>query len=60
MMYPSHELPHSVPPTCAPFMNTTRWKGEDGDRQSMISFRYGVRAVRQRPGSENASCDRTR
>jgi hypothetical protein len=33
---------------------------EDGDRQSMISLRYGVRSVRQRPGSDEALCDRTR
>jgi hypothetical protein len=45
-------VPHSVPPICAPFMSATRCTGEDGDRQSMISRRYGVRAVRQRPGSE--------
>ena len=41
-------------------MNTTRWYGDDGDRQSMISLRYGVRAVRQRPGSEDARCESTR
>ena len=33
-------------------MNTTRSAGEDGERQSMISLRYGVRRVDQRPGSE--------
>ena len=32
-------------------MNATRSTGEVGDRQSMIAFRYGVRLVRQRPGS---------
>jgi hypothetical protein len=41
-------------------MNTTRCTGEDGERQSMISFRYGVLAVRQRPGSEDARCESTR
>src|ERR671918_1704452 len=59
MTYPIHELPHSVPPICAPFIRATRCTGEDGDRQSMISRRYGVRWVRQRPGSEEARCDRT-
>ena len=27
----------------------TRCTGEDGERQSMISLRYGVRSVRQLP-----------
>ena len=37
--------------------------GRDLDRalgQSMISRRYGVRSVRQRPGSDDARCERTR
>ena len=60
MTYPIQQLPHSVPPICAPFISATRCTGEDGDRQSMISLRYGVRAVRQRPGSEDARCESTR
>jgi hypothetical protein len=47
-------LPISVAPSCAAFMNTTRSTGEVGDRQSMMAFRYGVRLVRQRPGSADA------
>ena len=35
-------------------MNTTRSTGEDGERQSMISRRYGVRSVRHGPGSAAA------
>ena len=58
--YPIQQLPLSVAPTCAPFMNTTRWNGEAGERQSMISLRYGVRSVRQRPGSDDARCESTR
>jgi hypothetical protein len=41
-------------------MNTTRSTGEVGDRQSMIAFRYGVRLVRQRPGSAEALLDSIR
>jgi hypothetical protein len=54
------ELPHSVPPICAPFIRATRCTGDAGDRQSMISRRYGVRSVRQRSGSDDARCDSTR
>jgi len=39
MMYPIQLLPHSVPPICAPFMNTVRSMGDMGERQSMISRR---------------------
>ena len=35
-------------------MNTIRSTADIGDRQSMIAFRYGVRLVRQRPGSADA------
>ena len=38
----------------------TRCTGEDGERQSMISRRYGVRSVRQRPCSDDARCESTR
>jgi hypothetical protein len=41
----------SVPPICAAFMNTTSSTSDVVDRQSMISRRYGVRSVRQGPGS---------
>ena len=41
-------------------MNTTRSTGEVGDKQSMIALRYGVRLVRQRPGSAEALLDSTR
>ena len=41
-------------------MNTTRSMGEDGERQSMISRRYGVRSVRHGPGSADALCDNFR
>ena len=30
---------------------------DNGDRQSMISLRYGVRSARQRPGSDDARCE---
>ena len=52
MMKPRKLLPASVAPTCAPFMNTTRRQGCDGDRQSMISRKYGRagRAVAARLG----------
>lgn len=33
------------PPTCAPFISTTVSTGDEGERQSMISRRYGVRSV---------------
>jgi hypothetical protein len=52
--YPIQFEPISVAPSCAAFMNATRSTGEVGDRQSMIAFRYGVRLVRQRPGSADA------
>jgi len=35
-------------------MTTTRSTFEAGDRQSMISRKYGVRPVRHGPGSEDA------
>ena len=54
MTYPIQLLPHSVPPICAPFMNATRSIRDDGERQSMISRKYGVRSVRQRPCSADA------
>jgi hypothetical protein len=41
-------------------MNTTRSIGEEGERQSMISRRYGVRSVRQGPGSAEARCESVR
>ena len=41
-------------------MNTTRSTTDEGDRQSMISFRYGVRSVRQGPGSAEARVDSVR
>ncbi len=41
-------------------MKTTRSMGEVGDRQSMIARRYGVRLVRQRPGSAEALLDSMR
>ena len=41
-------------------MNTTRSTGDDGDRQSMISRKYGVLPVRHRPGSDDARCDSIR
>ena len=47
-------------PTCAPFINTTLWNGDDGDSASSTSRRYGVRSVRQRPGSDDARCESTR
>ena len=34
---PMKQLPASVAPTCAAFMNTTRWCGLPGDSASMIS-----------------------
>jgi hypothetical protein len=49
-----------VPPICAPFMKTVRSTGDDGERQSMISRRYGVRSVRQGPGSAEARCESAR
>lgn len=55
--YPIQLFPHSVPPICAPFMNAVRSTGDDGERQSMMSRRYGVRSVRHGPGSALARCD---
>ena len=49
-----------MPPIWAPFMSTTRSMGESGERQSMIARRYGVRPVRQRPGSAEARLASTR
>jgi hypothetical protein len=43
-----------------PFIRATRCTGEDAERQSMISRRYGVRSVRQRPGSDDARWESTR
>ena len=51
MQKPIQLFPHSVPPTCAPFMNTTLSQGWLGDRQSIISFKYGVLSVFHLPGS---------
>src|SRR3990167_6900769 len=51
MTYPIQLFPLSVAPICDPFMKVTRWTGEDGERQSMISRKYGVREVRHCPGS---------
>jgi hypothetical protein len=56
----SSSIPSRSRPSCAAFMNTTRSTGEVGDRQSMMAFRYGVRLVRQRPGSEEALLDSIR
>ena len=36
-------------------VKTARSTGDDGDRQSMISRRYGVREVRHSPGSPEAT-----
>ena len=41
-------------------MNTVRSMGDDGERQSMISRRYGVRSVRHGPGSAEARCESVR
>ncbi len=57
MTYPIQLLPASVPPTCAPFIKTTFSTPLEGDRQSMISRKYGVRSVRHLPGSAEAVCD---
>jgi hypothetical protein len=38
-------------------MKTVRSIGEDGERQSMISRRRGVRSVRHEPGSALARCE---
>jgi hypothetical protein len=60
MTYPIQLFPLSVAPICEPFMKVTRWIGEDGDRQSMISRRYGVREVRHCPGSADDTGGRIR
>src|SRR5213078_559167 len=51
MIKPSQLLPDSVAPICAPFMKTVISLRDDGESESMISFRYGVRDVRHGPGS---------
>src|SRR5271165_2712329 len=50
----------SEPPICAGLTNTTRENDDEGERQSMISRRNGVREVRQRPGSPAETRDSTR
>src|SRR3972149_9155336 len=54
MLKPSQLKPISVPPICAPFMKTTLSTLFWGERQSIISRRYGVLEVLQRPGSAEA------
>jgi hypothetical protein len=60
MIEPIQLLPVSVPPICVGFWNTTTGVGSDGESASMISRRYGVRSVLQRPGSAEAFFDRMR
>ncbi|EAL59694.1 hypothetical protein WwSim0122 [Wolbachia endosymbiont of Drosophila simulans] len=54
IIYPIQLFPASVPPICAPFMNTTFSAGEDEDSESIISLRYGVLSVLHFPGSDDA------
>ena len=41
----------AVFPVCAPNMSTTCWTGLEGERQSIGSTRYGVRALSHGPGN---------
>src|SRR5258705_7798193 len=42
---------HSVPPTCDDLTSTTNGAGCRPSKAFMISGRYGMRSLRQRPGS---------
>lgn len=60
MTNPIQLLPHSVPPIWAPFIKMTRSQGCEGDRQRMISRRYGTREVCHGPGSLEDTEDKMR